>query len=137
MKKKVLEVSQMIHLKELGVNLNNCSLRYVRIVNIKDNQPEEDWRLDMKNSVIVLPPNKRLEQIPAFTLQDIIELLPDEINDGQNTYILSIRPKHKGWSEISYRKKDSPKKNVVMHINLIDAAFKMLVDFVNGKFHKE
>ena len=75
MKNQVLSIEQMQKLKELGVDINKASMCYI------SKYPSCDF--DDGDSIVVVSKdfNKRLynEFGPAFTLQDILELLPKEI----------------------------------------------------------
>ena len=77
MKNQVLSIEQMHKLKELGVDINKASMCYI------SKYPSCDF--DDGDSIVVVSKdfNKRLynEFGPAFTLQDIIELLPKKIRD--------------------------------------------------------
>ena len=72
MKNQVLSIEQMQKLKELGVDINKASMCYI------SKYPSCDF--DDGDSIVVVSKdfNKRLynEFGPAFTLQDIVELLP-------------------------------------------------------------
>ncbi len=72
MENQVLSIEQMQKLKELGVDINKASMCYI------SKYPSCDF--DDGDSIVVVSKdfNKRLynEFGPAFTLQDIIELLP-------------------------------------------------------------
>ena len=80
MKNQVLSIEQMQKLKELGVDTSQASMCYI------SKYPSCDF--DDGDSIVVVSKdfNKRLynEFGPAFTLQDIIELLPHNIYDGLN-----------------------------------------------------
>ena len=85
MKNQVLSIEQMQKLKELGVDTSKASMSYI------SKCPSCDF--DDGDSIVVVSKdfNKRLynEFGPAFTLQDIIELLPAKIQ--RNTeYDLTI-----------------------------------------------
>lgn len=85
MKNQVLSIEQMQKLKELGVDTSKASMCYI------SKYPSCDF--DDGDSIVVVSKdfNKRLynEFGPAFTLQDIIELLPAKIQ--RNTeYDLTI-----------------------------------------------
>ena len=72
MKNQVISIEQMQKLKELGVDINKASMCYISKYTSCD--------FDDGDSIVVVSKdfNKRLynEFGPAFTLQDIIELLP-------------------------------------------------------------
>ena len=72
MKNQVLSIEQMQKLKELGVDVSKASMCYI------GKYPSCDFSDGDKIVVVSNDFNKRLynEFGPAFTLQDIIELLP-------------------------------------------------------------
>ena len=72
MKNQVLRIEQMQKLKELGVDINKASMCYI------SKYPSCDFDDGDQTFVVSKDFNKRLynEFGPAFTLQDIIELLP-------------------------------------------------------------
>lgn len=65
---QVLNIDQMRHLKELGVDTSKASMFYVPKL-----QPKNEYQL------MNVQPSPVIPFIPAFTLQDIIELLPKTI----------------------------------------------------------
>ena len=75
MKNQVLSIEQMRKLKELGVDINQASMCYI--------SKYQSCDFDDGDSIVVVSKdfNKRLynEFGPAFTLQDIIELLPNTL----------------------------------------------------------
>ena len=92
MKNQVLSIEQMQKLKELGVDTSKASMCYI------SKYPSCDF--DDGDSIVVVSKdfNKRLynEFGPAFTLQDIVELLPKSISHKyevlsiihEDTYVL-------------------------------------------------
>lgn len=70
MSKQVLDILQMQHLKELGVDTRTASLCWVCLLSepylsfYDKEYPQEDTKV-----------------IPAFTLQDILDLLPTIVDD--------------------------------------------------------
>lgn len=86
MKNQVLSIEQMQKLKELGVDVSKASMCYI------GKYPSCDF--DDGDSIVVVSKdfNKRLynEFGPAFTLQDIIELLPTTIHTDGGLFYLTI-----------------------------------------------
>lgn len=82
MSKQVLDVQQMQHLRELGLELDYDTL--YRYVKIEDTEwllkPFSDW------NIIGIS----FEYIPAYTLQDTIELLPSLIRIKDVDYWLEM-----------------------------------------------
>lgn len=70
MEKIALSIEQMKHLKTLGVDTSNASMFYVP-------------KLEPKGEYILLNvnPSNLVKSIPTFILQDILELLPKEIDE--------------------------------------------------------
>lgn len=89
MRNQTLSVEQMMHLKELGVDTSKASMCWLHL-----NLLDEEW---------VLAVNDRhasgadVELIPAFTLQDIIEVLPKEIKTSTDTYWLTMSHDSEEW----------------------------------------
>lgn len=82
MKNQTLSISQMQHLKELGVDTSGASLTWMLHPYEEGKQPE----LCLRKYSTFKEPFRKEHCIPAFTLQDIIELLPEYIpvNDEQS-----------------------------------------------------
>lgn len=79
MREQVLSIEQMQHLKELGVNTSKASMCYRR--RIRDFRGESKvgrWSL-VVNQPIIVSNFETYEEVPTFTLQDIINLLPKKI----------------------------------------------------------
>ena len=87
MKDQVLSIEKMQKLKELGIDISKASMCYVFF--------ESDGS---KYTDIVVHDESCYEMacmnpIPTFTLQDIIELMPDNVKYEGNSYYLSIDKK--------------------------------------------
>ena len=82
---KVLSIEQMNQLKELGVDTSKASMCYISKYTSCD--------FDDGDEIVVVCNdfNKRLynEFGPAFTLQDIIELLPKKIRDFELNWYMN------------------------------------------------
>lgn len=82
MSKQVLDIEQMQHLKDLGVDTSNAMMCYRR--RTRDFRGEEKagrWNLVI-NQPIIVSNFETYEEVPTFTLQDILELLPYKIIAG-------------------------------------------------------
>ena len=84
--KQVLSIEQMKHLQELGVDTSDASMYWVRAKRItgeqKNNCIDRDmgkWKLSLSKSM-VLPAAWALESVPTYTIGDLIEKLPKNID---------------------------------------------------------
>ena len=82
MSKQVLTVEQMQQLQELGLELKQTTLSYVRGKLLED----EKWGLTTLKDL----PSSMFEQIPAYTLQDILDVLPKMVISLDSNYWLEI-----------------------------------------------
>ena len=75
---QVLSREQMKHLQELGVDTTDASMAYYNIS--RDNQPDK-WILGIANKEVVrlMLSNGITEMKPAYTIGDLIEKLPKNI----------------------------------------------------------
>lgn len=113
MSKQCLEISQMQHLKELGVDTRTASLCWV-CLNLEPylsfynkDYPQEDTKV-----------------VPAFTLQDILDLLPKVITKEEHCHYFEMcRNENKYY--VAYYWLDNP---LVEFGNeeFIDAAYEIL-----------
>lgn len=118
--KQVLDISQMQHLKELGVDTSKASMKWV---NKYQNAFGDDWE---KVPVSVNLDTEYYQSFGyAFTLQDILDLLPHRIVGGD--LCTKKRNLNGGtvWS-IAYRDTFGQCPKSIFEENLIDAAYKML-----------
>ena len=81
--KQVLSIEQMQHLQELGLDTSNASAEYYRM------SEKMDWFLvfGCRSKEELLDTE---ENIPAYTLQDVLELLPKEIKPAEKRHWLRI-----------------------------------------------
>ena len=72
---QVLNIEQMKHLQELGVDTSDASMAYYKIS--RDNQPDK-WILGIANKGVasIMLANGITEMKPAYTIGDLIEKLP-------------------------------------------------------------
>ena len=112
---KVLSIIQMMYLEELGVDTSNASMFYVKKIS-----PKNEYAL------LNIEPIGIIQHIPTFTLHDIIELLPKELEYKGDTYNLVIYASGGLWcvsysfSDKFYSYKEFESKS------LIEAAYEML-----------
>lgn len=91
MTKQCLDIKQMQHLQELGLELKETMLNWARCV---DNDPRAathygKWILIKGNKCQVVS-LEHWEYIPAYTLQDVLDELPLEIKPNKIHYFLRI-----------------------------------------------
>jgi len=105
--KQVLSIEQMQHLNKLGLELGETMCYWARLIdyNPKSQEHYGKW-------ILVIGNNQQhvgltgWEFVPAYTLQDILEKLPESIKDDENEmfrstvywYYLTISP---SWT-VSY-----------------------------------
>jgi len=85
MKNQVLSIEQMQHLQDLGVDTSDASMTWMLYP-----YEEKQTELSLRKWDTFKEPFRSEHCVPAFTLQDIIELLPKEIKTGTDTYWLTI-----------------------------------------------
>lgn len=132
MSKQVLDVQQMQHLQELGLDTSNASAFWCN--------PDRhgDWSLEFTDSCGgKIPQSNEYDEFhPAYTLQDVLDALPESILKNDIQYWLSIwRATISIWI-ISY----SDDVDLITNLHheeyesLIDAAYSMLCWAIENKF---
>lgn len=124
---QVLNIEQMKHLQELGVDTSDASMYWVRAKriigkqrnNVLDNEMEK-WRLSLSKS-IVHSVDWAVESLPTYTIGDLIEKLPKSDNSGD--LLIEYRNSELGygvwdWGELyginaQQNFKDKPLKNAL------------------------
>lgn len=89
MKTQVLSVEQMKHLQELGVDTSKASMMYHFWVDKK-----------YKNCFLLSADTATpydSENVPTFTLQDMLEMMPRELYILEEKFILEIYPFLDSW----------------------------------------
>lgn len=74
MKTQVLSIEQMQHLQNLGVDISKAKMAWYAIYETEPNWYNE---LNIRDDVF----DKNYPSVPTFTLQDMLEMLPYEIED--------------------------------------------------------
>ena len=129
MSKQCLDVQQMQHLQELGMKLDyNTLLKYVKF-------EDSDWLLKPSSDLDIIGISCRY--IPAYTLQDVLDALPNSIGgDEEVGYWLQIEQMARKFDDwrVSYV---SVSQDEYLHCfqstNLIDAAYELLVWCLENK----
>lgn len=133
MRNQVLSIDQMQRLKELGVDTSKASMYWMRSLHrssFNDNS-EGEWFLSLQKEYIVYSFTS-YEVVPAFTLQDIINILPDSIDNNA----LTVRKCANGVS-ISYE--NTYTRSILSLFekeDIIEAAYEMLVWCVKNGYVK-
>lgn len=128
MNKQVLSIDQMKHLKELGIRIEcnaSCSYDIHRL----SNTVEILWGFEEDTNDVLF------DVIPAFTLQDIIDLLPSEILYNNSLYRLHIILFGDIWN-ITYNNEYNKSLICTNNEKLIDSAFDMLCQCIENGFVK-
>lgn len=130
--KQVLDVHQMQHLQELGMDTSNASAEYYRM------SKKMDWFLvfGCRSKEELLDTE---ENIPAYTLQDVLDALPKYYHIANIGWTkLSIRVHTTKEWEIGYVYTDELSKYAyggrILGKELIDAAYELLVWCIKNKF---
>ena len=145
MKDKVLTIEQMQELKELGIDITGASMKWAPKVRWDENGEKREvygYILDINYTPIGAPFWKTedgKDTIPTFTLQDILDMLPQGFYLEENTTsldkkaFLQINKTTSGGYNIAYEQSwdEDGKLEIKMHgqqvnTSLLQAAFKML-----------
>ena len=133
MTKQVLDVQQMQHLQEMGLEMKETMLYWARCV---DNNPRAathygKWVLIKGNNAQTVG-LMHWEFIPAYTLQDVLDALSEYIYDSTEQYLLEI---NMFFKYIRYsRFNDVLTKRNFDRTPIIDAAYELLVWCIENKF---
>ena len=135
MTKQVLDVQQMQHLQELGLKLKPSLVHYYKIINIDSSK----WYLSVTTGDIS-ENNSTYQYIPAYTLQDVLDALPDFINE----YCLIIDIIDMSFGVIRYDNLTRENNPILKekYFNdeddeLIDVAYEMLCWVLTNKYIQE
>ena len=126
MSKQVLDIEQMQHLQELGMELKETLLYWCRI---HDSRPRAatnngKWTLCKgKNNPCVAIQHR--EYIPAYTLQDVLDKLPKQIG-FEYIYDLCILPESISYIQFIGGEINDTMYEIPINGKLLDAAYEML-----------
>ena len=119
MSKQCLDVQQMQHLQEMGLKLKPSLVHYYKIINIDSGK----WYLSVTTGDIS-EDSPTYQYIPAYTLQDVLDVLPEYIYDSTEQYLLEI---NMFFKYIRYsRFNDVLTKRNFDRTPIIDAAYELL-----------
>lgn len=129
--KQVLSIEQMQHLQELGLELD-----YNTILSWIVDDREKDKPLLCISSEAVDYVDFSHYCLPAYTLQDILEILPSTIGEGEDYCYLEITAHGKGESRGYVIQYHNPEEdcdyNIAMDKELIEAAYQELLICIEG-----
>ena len=120
--KQCLDIEQMQHLQELGLELEETMMRW-QMAN-----PKGQWML-----VPASFQNKKVIGIPAYTLQDVLDALPESLEIGKSKYEISIYMIEGKWAVDYCSETDADIQSLECE-NLIDAAYSRLCWAIENKF---
>ena len=120
--KQVLDVQQMQHLQELGLKLDyNTLYRYVKF-------EDTDWLLKPFSDLNII--GISCKYIPAYTLQDVLDMLPKEINykDKSCWPCIELTDEFVGYyyEDIYFAHKYVHREFIKIDESLIDASYRLL-----------
>ena len=131
--KQVLDVHQMQHLQELGLDTSNASAEYYRM------SKKMDWFLvfGCRSKEELLDTE---ESIPAYTLQDVLDALPIEIKykDKRCWLCIELADEMIGYyyENARFEHRWVYYEVVMIDESLIDAGYKLLCWAIENKFVK-
>ena len=133
--KQVLDVQQMQHLQELGLKLKETMLYWV----VYEVGHENSFVTTKENAMEVI--DESCGMLPAYTLQDVLDVLPGRIKHKDFRYYL-VYNKSEGF--IGYYGVDFDGNNRYARyeefyngidgLSVIDAAYELLVWCIENKF---
>ena len=131
--KQVLDVQQMQHLQELGLELKETILYWV----VYEDGHENNFVTTKENAMEVI--DESCGMLPAYTLQDVLDALPKYYHIANIGWTkLSIRMHTTKEWEIGYIYTDELAKYAykcrILGKELIDAAYELLVWCIENKF---
>lgn len=121
--KQVLDVQQMQHLQELGLELKETMLHWV----VYEAGHENNFVTTKENAMEVI--DESCGMLPAYTLQDVLDALPKEISKDGCTWYASLYIDFEN-NRIAYGNTDrygfEIYHEIMIEKDLIDAAYSML-----------
>lgn len=125
MGKKCLDIQQMQHLKELGVDTSKANFYWHRTKSFNNYEEWDEWKLhygvlNLVHGFTAI----NCKYVRTFALQDILDLLPTEIIKENRNYQLEVFRNPQRYF-VSYYWCD----NLLISLNeveFIDAAYEML-----------
>ena len=135
MSKQCLDVHQMQHLQELGLELKKDTMLYW--AKCVDNNPRAathygKWVLIKGNNAQTVG-LMHWEFIPAYTLQDVLDALPKSLEIGKSKYEISIYMIGGKWAVDYYSETDADIQSEECE-SLIGAVYSRLCWAIENKF---
>ena len=135
MSKQVLDRLQMRHLHELGLDTSKASAYWHNVVKFEKKKYVTEWIISLTDSVPL-----STKTIPAFTLQDILDVLPKDISREGCTWSASLYIDYEN-NRIAYGNTDRDGFEIYHEVpiceNIIDAAYEMLCWVLTNKYIQE
>lgn len=125
--KQILDVHQMQHLKELGMELKDTMLYWI-VYNVGN---EKNFVTTRENAMEVI--DESCGTLPAYTLQDVLDALPKSLEIGKSKYEISIYMIEGKWAVDYYSETDADIQSLECE-NLIDAVYSRLCWAIENKF---
>ena len=122
--KQILDVHQMQHLQELGLDTSNASICWIK--DTEGNQHLSVYDEYCYEASFMNP-------IPAYTLQDVLDALPKSLKIGKSKYEISIYMIEGKWAVDYYSETDADIQSLECE-NLIDAVYSRLCWAIDNKF---
>ena len=127
MSKQCLDVQQMQHLQELGLDTSNASMCWIK-------DAEGNRHLSVHDEYCYEA--SFMNPIPAYTLQDVLDLLPKSIG-VEYIYDLCIFPESISYTQFIGGEINDNLFAVPINESLIDAAYMLLIWVIeNGYISK-
>lgn len=124
--KQCLSIEQMQHLKELGVDTSKASVYWHRILRLNTGKVVTDWFKSFNKSELCLA-SMKVETVPTFILDDILDFLPKKLQHRYEDYELTAFYCHMAYEwKVQYLNNDISFMDYKSGENLIDAAYEML-----------
>ena len=119
MNKQVLSIEQMLHLEKMEVDTNNASMCWIKTPKGRQLAFNDEWA-ERRESL--------LDPILAYTLQDVLDALPEEIKFKRKDYHIEMWLRDGEWS-IAYLH-FTPDDTLYAHLEqdkeILKAAYEML-----------
>ena len=124
MSKQCLDVRQMQHLQELGLDTSNASMYWLSYNGVSVAIPINSHLSTSDNDYVICN---------AYTLQDVLDALPESLEIGKSKYEISIYMIGGKWAVDYYSEKDADIQSGECE-NLIDAVYSRLCWAIENKF---
>ena len=143
MTKQVLDMQQMQHLQEMGLDTSNASMLYCDLYDEEYILVESKHRFDKEENAILLEGVRNSviyckKVTPAYTLQDVLDALPIEIKykDKRCWLCIELADEMIGYyyENARFEHRWVYYEVVMIDESLIDAVYKLLCWAIENKF---